>query len=115
MNRYKLSKAGISVSEGVRRFGGNVERYETLLKKFPTDTHFQAMCSSIKAGNAKEAFAAAHALKGAVGNLSMNRLFVDIQPLVEALRVGDVANAEKLLPVVAEDYNEVIVALTQQL
>lgn len=111
MNRYKLSKAGVSANEGIKRFSGNTEKYEELLCQFPEDTHYKAMCSAIENGNAEAAFNAAHALKGMAGNLSMNRLYEDICPLVEVLRSGSLLKADELLKAIQEDYYEIIMAL----
>ncbi len=111
MNRYKLSKAGISANEGIARFGGNAEIYEKFLTKFPTDPNFAGMCESIEQQDVKAAFAFAHALKGVAGNLSMNRLYDDLFPLVEELRSDRLEKAEKLLCAVKQDYKEVIDAI----
>ncbi len=113
MNRFKLSKAGINVNEGLKRFGGDLGSYEALLNKFHTDAHFQTMCAAINEGDAQTAFAAGHAIKGVVGNLSMNRLYDGMVLLVEALRAGDIQQAKDLLPAVTRDYNDVITALSE--
>lgn len=111
MNRYKLSKAGVSVSEGVRRFGGNAEKFGQLLDSFEKDPHFAQMCDAVAAGDADAAFAAGHALKGIAGNLSMTRLYADVIPLVEALRAGDLTGIDALLTPVRQDYQELLIAL----
>ncbi|MDD2648912.1 MAG: Hpt domain-containing protein [Eubacteriales bacterium] len=112
MNRYKLSKAGINVSEGITRFGGNAEKYEQFLMKFKSDINFSLMCEAIAKGDAAAAFSSAHALKGIVGNLSLGRLYDDLFPLVELLRRGSLENAGELLASVTKDYEDVIAALT---
>lgn len=111
MNRYKLSKAGVSANEGIARFGGNAEAYETVLGKFPTDPNFAGLCEAVERRDAKAAFAFAHALKGVVGNLSMKRLYDDLIPLVEDLRGERLERATELLCVVKQDYEEVIAAI----
>ena len=112
MNRYKLSKAGINPNEGIARFGGNIEIYERFLKQFADETYFQQMCQAIERRDVKAAFAAGHALKGEVGNLSMNRLYEDLCPLVEELRGENAEKAAELLPPVIRDYHEIIAALS---
>lgn len=111
MNRYKLSKAGISANEGIARFGGNAEAYETLLNKFPADHNFPELCAAVERRDAEAAFAYAHALKGVIGNLSMKRLYDDLLPLVEELRSGRLENADGLLQAVKRDYDEAVAAL----
>lgn len=111
MNRYTLSKAGISAREGIARYNGNAAAYEEILKKFPTDPNFAGMCEAIEQRNVQTAFEFAHALKGVVGNLSMNRLFDDLFPLVEELRSGRLEKAAELLGAVKQDYEEAVAAI----
>ena len=112
MNRYKLSKAGIDANEGIARFGGNVEIYEKFLNRFPDEPYFRLMCEAIERLDIQAAFAAAHSIKGAVGNLSMNRLYGDLCPLVEELRRGSAENLAELLVPVMKDYEDIIAALS---
>ena len=112
MNRYRLSKAGISVKEGIERFNDNLEVYEKCLYEFPEDDHYNQLLTALEEDDAQSAFAAAHALKGVAGNLSLTRLYADIVPLVEVLRAGTVNGADALFEPVTIDYKEVIEALT---
>lgn len=113
MNQDKLSAAGIDAGEGIERFGGKQAVYEKFLYRFPNEALFAQMCDAIDKQDAKEAFAAAHSLKGQAGNLSMNRLYDDLCPLVEELRCGSLAQAKALLEPVLRDYQAVIAVLTQ--
>ena len=108
MNRYSLLKAGINASEGIHRFNGNAELYEKFLKQFAQDESFNTLCKAIQNRNVKAAFAAAHALKGVAGNLSMNRLHTDLFPLVEELRAGSLDRADALLRPVEADYQTIM-------
>lgn len=112
MNRYRLSKAGISANAGIERFYGDRELYECSLNKFPKDPHYEMMIKAIGEKDVKAAFAAAHALKGLAGNLSMVRLYDHICPLVELLRGGTLEGADELLPAVVSDYEALTAALT---
>lgn len=111
MKRYQLSKAGVSATEGIARFNGDKELYEETLKKFPNDDNYSKMCDAIEADDVTAAFRAAHSLKGVAGNLSMNRLFEDIVPMVEILRAGSMEQVEMHLEKVKQDYQEVIDAI----
>ncbi len=113
MNQNKLSEAGINVEEGIERFGGKQAVYEKFLYRFPKETLFSQMCDYIDKQDIKEAFAAAHSLKGQAGNLSINRLYDDLCPLVEELRCGSLSQAKALLEPVIRDYRDVIAVLTQ--
>lgn len=107
MNRYKLSKAGIHVNEGVQRFGGDVEYYEGLLQKFLQDKHYSLLCEAVAQKNAEAAFQAAHALKGEAGNLSLAKFYDDLFPFVEELRIGSLEHAEEYMKQVSQDYEDI--------
>ena len=111
MNKYRLTKAGIDVNEGIHRFSENAALYEHFLTSFPDDPHFPALCDAVAQGNVTEAFAQAHALKGVVGNLSMKRFYELLSPLVEQLRVGDMSQAAAEVAEMQAEYNEIIKAL----
>lgn len=113
MNRYKLYKAGIDTNEGINRFGGKSEAYEKYLYAFSTDENYQILCEAMRSKDVEAAFAAAHALKGVAGNLSLVKLRRDIEPLVEMLRRGSLENTEEQMESVTEDYNAVITALCE--
>lgn len=113
MNRYRLMKAGIQVNEGIERFNGKKDVYEELLYSFPEDTNYSKMVSALEEGNAKEAFAAAHSLKGVTANLSMNRMYEALIPLVEELRKGALPETDDLLSPVADSYQEILQAIME--
>ena len=67
---------GIDVRAGLKRTGGNLRRYEILLRKFAEQQSgtVAAMRSALSAGDAATAERAAHSLKGAAGTLGANAL-----------------------------------------
>ncbi len=111
MNRYRLFQAGVDVNDAVERLGGDKELYEELLAHFKKSPRYKDMVQAIEANDASQAFQLAHALKGTAGNLSFKRLFDAMQPVVEALRAGDVQLAKENLPVVTEAYKTLVEAL----
>ena len=113
MNRYKLSKAGINATAGIKRFCGNAEMYEKYLMEFPDDHNYGALCAAIAASDVHASFDAAHALKGLSGTLSMEKLYGDVSILVEELRKDSLVHAEALLQPVKEDYATVLAALQE--
>lgn len=113
MNRYKLSKAGISVAEGIKRLNGNAELYESLLYKFSSDENYKNLSDAIENKDVEKAFFYAHSLKSLAGNLSMNGLFDSIVPLVELFRSGSLENAETLFESVSCEYNKIISVLRE--
>lgn len=112
MNRYKLSKAGIDSNEGIARFGGNREVYQAMLERFAGEPYFSRLRDAVEARDTADAFKAAHALKGMVGNLSMNRLYADLCPLVDELRAGSLEHADRMMEQLEKDYDEIIAALS---
>lgn len=113
MNRYKLYKAGIDTNDGIKRFSGKSDVYERYLYEFPKDSNYATLCGALRAKDVKAAFAAAHALCGIAGNLSLAQLHTDIRPLVEELRGGSLENAEEMMKLVTADYQAVLSALSE--
>ena len=111
MNRYKLSKAGVDVNQGLKRLNNDKEFYESLLEKFCKDTHYAELQAAFEQGDTEGAFQAAHALKGAAGNLSFVRLYSVLAPMVEELRHHDLESAKKALPEVTAAYEALMEVL----
>jgi len=67
----ELDIRGIEVRSGLKRTGGNHQRYETLLRKFAEQQAdaVEAMRAALSTGDAATAERAAHSLKGAAGTL----------------------------------------------
>lgn len=108
-----LSEAGINVDEGLARFRGNQELYERMLLLFPEDANYSELCLAIAQKRTRDAFVAAHTLKGLTGNFSMTRLYADLCPLVDELRGGSLALAEELLRPVTLDYDRIVSVLNE--
>lgn len=115
MNRESCIAAGIDYDSGLAHFAGKADLYEKFLLKFPADTTFADLEKAMADEDTKAAFIAAHTLKGVTGNLSLNGLYKDILPLVEALRGdGNMELAKTLYPPVKEEYDKEIRFLTEQ-
>ena len=108
MNRQTLENAGINYQEGVERFRGKSALYESLLAGLPQDNTFDALDKAMENRQYSDAFQAAHALKGLLGNLSVNALLEQLRPLVDALREGNAVLARQLYPRVKESYSRTI-------
>lgn len=111
MNRYLLVKSGIDFNQGLRRFSNNKEMYEGCLQKFLQDPNFDGLAAALEQKDADAAFRFAHSLKGVAGNLSLQKLYLAVTPLVEELRVGHLEQAAALFEPVRENYAQVISAL----
>ena len=82
----KLAQFGANTQEGVQRCMGNEAFYLKLVKMIPPDPNFEKLYGAIDSGDLDAGFEAAHALKGAVGNLSLTPLYDPIEEITELLR-----------------------------
>lgn len=112
MNRYKLTKAGINVNEGLIRFNNDADLYEEFLSTFISDTNYDNMITAINNKDIKASFFYAHSLKGLAGNLSLASLFDSLIPLVESLRSESFDDIDTLLEPINTAYNNVINVLS---
>ena len=90
MNRETLIAAGVDYDQGVERFADRASLYEEYLGKFFDGSTMESLRQMLLDGNRDAAFDLTHDLKGAVGNLSITKLYQDICAMVEALRVGGI-------------------------
>lgn len=111
LKKQHLLDAGIAVEDALARFLGNEALLLRFLGKFAQDPNFSALCAALEEGRTRDAFLAAHTLKGVTGNLSMQALFTQISDLVEDLRREDLEAARTRLPAVRAQYQRVLDAL----
>lgn len=81
-----LTAYGADTGAGLRRCMNNESFYLRLVGMVPTDKNFEALRAALSQGDRRAAFAAAHALKGAVGNLALTPLYACAGELTELLR-----------------------------
>ena len=81
-----LKAFGANTEEGLARCMGNEALYLKLVGVMLADKNFDKLRSAIGSGNLDEAFEAAHALKGALGNLALTPLYKKTVSLTELLR-----------------------------
>ena len=81
-----LKDFGADVDGGLARCMGMKDFYLRLVRTELGDQNFSALDRAIEARDVKGAFEAAHALKGAVGNLSLTPLYTPICELTELFR-----------------------------
>ena len=88
-------------SDMIRRF----------VKMFLQDDSFRLLTDAMAKQDVKEAFRAAHTLKGVCQNLGFDTLYVPSSALTEALRGGSLDGADELFPPVEKEYQRVVEAL----
>ena len=103
-----LKENGVNLTVGLERFLGNEALFEKFLRKFLLDSSFKEKSQSMEIGDTSEAFKAAHTLKGVAGNLSIDGVYHSVIPVMEALRLGNLTEAQKLFPILEEKYKSVI-------
>lgn len=95
-----------------------VRMIRRFLAKFLEDGTFSELCSTMEAGNRKDAFCYAHTLKGVCANLGLGSLQASVSKLTEVLRTETdwiPANAEQLLEEVKADYALTVRTIRQYL
>lgn len=92
-------------------------RSEKLVRKFAVkfldDPSFQLLEDSLASQDYREAFRAAHTIKGVCQNLAFNKLGTSSEQLTESLRGGWTEAAGSLVEQVRADYRQTINALRQ--
>lgn len=101
-----LKRFGADTEEGLHRCMGNENFYLRLVKMMPKDQNFAILYDSIAKGDLDAAFEAAHALKGALGNLSITALFDPVQEITELLRSRTQMDYTPLVSQIREKHQE---------
>ena len=109
--RAQLEAAGIQVGEALERMMGSEALLERMMGKFLDDPQYPALRAALEAGDVERAVSAAHTLKGVCGNLSMTGLYGLFTRQVDALRAGELAEAERLMEEIAPAYAAVTAAI----
>ena len=81
-----LKAFGANTDEGMGRCLNNEAFYLKLVKMIPQDKNFSRLYDCIDSNDLGGAFEAAHALKGALGNLSLTPIYNKAVELTEYLR-----------------------------
>jgi len=101
-----LSAYGADVKTGLARCMGMTDFYLRLVNKELSDVNFSLLEEAMNKGDAKAAFEAGHALKGAAGNLALTPIYEPVCELTEKLR-----NAEAI-PDTGDLLEKIMKALT---
>lgn len=85
----KLNAFGADTAEGISRCCGSEALYLRLVKMIPEEKGFDALQNAIEANDPEAAFAAAHTLKGVLGNLSLTPMYELASDMTELLRARE--------------------------
>ena len=84
-----LRAYGAHTDEGMVRCLNDESFYLEMVALALADGHFEILRSAMDAGDARTAFAAAHSLKGAIGNVALTPIYEPVCKLTELLRGRD--------------------------
>ncbi len=104
-------RVGADADEVVRRLGVGEELVVCFALRYREDDTFERLAAALDADDTEEAFRAAHTLKGSSGTLGFERLYREASDMTEMLRRGELERAKDSLPVLEEEYDNVIEAL----
>ncbi|NMP38362.1 MAG: Hpt domain-containing protein [Clostridiales bacterium] len=108
MNISLLKTGGIDYEEGIGRFVGNSELYESLLKSFCEENDFDKAKAAVEAGDTRNLFELIHTMKGVTGNLSLTPLYRACCELTEKLRAEDYSDLKVHFDTVYKIYTETV-------
>ena len=82
----KLNDFGVNTKEGLTRCMNNEKFYFRMLKMGLSSDQFEKLGNALESGNTSDAFEAAHALKGVLGNLALTPIYTPLAEMTELLR-----------------------------
>lgn len=92
----KLNEFGVNTKEGLTRCMNNEKFYFKMLKMGLSSDQFDKLRAALADGKNDEAFEAAHALKGVLGNLALTPIYTPLAEMTEMLRAGKDADYVKM-------------------
>lgn len=104
------ARMGANYEDVLRRFY-KPEMIARFVKLFPADNSFQLLKDAMAAGDVKEAFRAAHTLKGVCLNLGFDNLSPSAVALTEILRKGTFEGAAEQYAIVEKEYAKTLDAI----
>ena len=81
-----LKELGANAGEGISRCMNNETFYLRMVDMGLRDKNFDVLSAAIRENRLSDAFEAAHALKGVLGNLSLTPLYESVAEITELLR-----------------------------
>lgn len=93
----ELRQFGANVEEGISRCMDDEEFYLELVDMALEDDGFEKLSEAVEAKKWKDAFEAAHALKGVLGNVALTPLYTPVSEMTELLRAQQEADYPALL------------------
>ena len=83
-----LTEFGVNTKEGLTRCMNNEKFYFKMIKMGLASDQFDKLGAALENNKLDEAFEAAHALKGVLGNLALTPVYNPLAEMTELLRAG---------------------------
>lgn len=103
-----LNNFGVNTKEGLTRCMNNEKFYFKMLKMGLASDQFEKLGMAIESGKIDEAFEAAHALKGVLGNLALTPIYTPLAEMTELLRAGKSADYVEMYKPILELRNKLL-------
>ena len=108
----KMKELGIDPTEGMTRCMNNEAFFFKMIAMAVSNDYFETLGESLKTNNLDDAFEAAHALKGVIGNLALKPIYEPLAEMTELLRAKKEADYVSMyLPI--KEIRDQLLALTQ--
>ncbi len=104
----EIGQLGANIGDAMRRFMDNTALYERMLKTLPEVAQRFPVKPYFDSEDYETAINNAHTLKGVVGNLSLDTLYIGYSGIVSLLRDGKIAEARATMEKTLEDERRII-------
>lgn len=103
-----LNEFGVNTKEGLTRCMNNEKFYFRMLKMGLASDQFDKLGTALEEGKLDDAFEAAHALKGVLGNLALTPVYNPLAEMTELLRAGKDADYVEMYKPILELRNKLL-------
>ncbi|MBQ9488059.1 MAG: Hpt domain-containing protein [Selenomonadaceae bacterium] len=104
----KLEEFGVDTKEGLTRCMNKETFYFRMITMGLSNDSFEKLDAAIKENNLDEAFEAAHALKGVLGNLALTPIYKPLSEMTEMLRAKKTADYAAMYKPIMEMRNQLL-------
>lgn len=106
--RVKLIDAGVDIDAALVRFMGRDDLLLRFLKKFVEDESYETLVGGLQNNSIKEAYKAAHTLKGLCANLSLTNLNRLAGAQAEFLKNENMEAAREIMGDITCEYEKIV-------
>ncbi|MBR5914348.1 MAG: Hpt domain-containing protein [Selenomonadaceae bacterium] len=103
-----LNEFGVDTKEGLTRCMNNQKFYFRMISMGLSNDSFEKLGKALEENNLDEAFEAAHALKGVLGNLALTPIYNPLSEMTEMLRAKKTADYTAMYEPIMEMRNQLL-------